>query len=103
MVVDLGVDEQQSGTAGTVAFDVAVTDLNDDQDIAEPSDAKPFDELLGQLGGLGIGGGALGGSGDDSAASGAGSSEDLEQFSQCITKAGEDVEKARKCSDLLNG
>ena len=105
MVVDLGVDEKQSGTAGTVAFDVSITDLNEDQDIAEPSDAKPFSELLGQLGGLGIGGGALGGSGGSTepAPSGGGSSEDLEKFSQCITKAGEDVEKARKCSDLLTG
>jgi hypothetical protein len=105
MVVDLGVEEQQSGTAGTVAFDASITDLNEDQDIAEPSDAKPFSELLGQLGSLGIGGGALGGSSGSSgsAPSGGGSSDDLEKFSQCITKAGEDVEKARKCSDLLTG
>ena len=62
MVVDLGVDDKASGTSGTVAFDVSITDLNEDQDIAEPADAKPFDELLGQLGGLGLGGaGAPGG------------------------------------------
>jgi len=105
MVVNLGVDEQQSGTTGTLAFDVSITDLNEDQDIAEPADAKPFSELLGQLGGLGLGGAALGGSSGsaESAPSGGGSSEDLEKFSQCITDAGEDVEKARKCSDLLTG
>jgi hypothetical protein len=106
MVVDLGLDEQKSGTAGTAAFDVSITDLNEDQDIAEPSDAKPFSELLGQLGSVGIGAGALGGSGDDNggaAPSGGGSSDDLEKFSQCVTKAGDDVEKARKCADLLTG
>jgi hypothetical protein len=102
MVVDLGVDDQRSGTRATVALDVSITDLNEDQDIAEPADAKPFSELLGQLGGLGLGGAAGGGS-SDPAPSGGGSSEELERYSQCITDAGEDVEKARKCSDLLTG
>ncbi len=32
---------------------------------------------------------------------GGGSSEDLEKFSECVTEAGEDTEKARKCSELL--
>ena len=58
MVVNLGIDDKASGTSGTVAFDVSITDLNEDQDIAEPADAKPFSDLLGQLGGLGLGGGA---------------------------------------------
>ena len=35
MVVNMGVDAQ--GTSGTVAFDVSLTDLNEDQDIAEPA------------------------------------------------------------------
>ena len=45
MVVNMGIDAQ--GTSGTVIFDVSITDLNEDQDIAEPQDAKPFTELLG--------------------------------------------------------
>jgi hypothetical protein len=101
MVVNLGVSAE--GTTGTVAFDVSITDLNEDQDIAEPADAKPFSELLGQLGGLGLGG-AAGGSSDSGGASGSGTSaEDLEKFSQCIEEAGEDVEKAQKCSELISG
>ena len=105
MVVNLGVEDAASGTSGTVAFDVSITDLNEDQDIAEPADAKPFNELLGQLGGLGLGtGGASGsGSGSGSASGGGTSSEDLEKFSKCIEDAGEDVEKARKCSELIGG
>jgi hypothetical protein len=108
MVVNLGVEEASSGTSGTVAFDVAITDLNQDQDIAEPADAKPFNELLGQLGGLGLGGASGSGSGsgsaDDGGAAAPGtSSEDLEKFSKCIEDAGEDVEKARKCSELIAG
>jgi hypothetical protein len=71
MVVDLGVDDQRSGTRATVALDVSITDLNEDQDIAEPADAKPFSELLGQLGGLGLGGAAGGGSSDPAPSGGA--------------------------------
>ena len=102
MVVNLGVDDKASGTSGTVAFDVSITDLNEDQDIAEPADAKPFSDLLGQLGGLGLGGGAAGGGGSGEApAAGGGSAEDLEKFSECITEAGNDAAKAQKCSELL--
>ena len=104
MVVNLGVDDSASNTSGTVAFDVSITNLNEDQDIAEPSDAKPFSELLGQLGGLGLGSGSGSSSGSGSApapSSGGGSSEDLEAFSKCITEAGNDSAKAQKCSELL--
>jgi hypothetical protein len=103
LVIDLGIDDQASSTSGTLAFDVSIADLNEDQDIAEPADAKPFKDLLGQFGGLGaLGGGASGsGSGSGQAPSGGGSSEDLEKFSECVTEAGEDTEKARKCSELL--
>ena len=101
MVVNMGVDAE--GTTGTVAFDVQLTDLNADQDIAEPQDAKPFSELLGQLGGLGLGaGGSSSGSGSSSGgAGGGGSAEDLEKYSDCISDAGSDVDKARECADLL--
>jgi hypothetical protein len=102
MVVNLGVDDKASGTSGTVAFDVSITDLNKGQDIAEPENAKPFSELLGQLGGLGLGGGgAASGSSQEAPAAGAGSAEDLEKFSQCVTEAGNDTAKAQKCADLL--
>jgi hypothetical protein len=104
LVVNLGIAE--SNATGTIGLDVSITDLNEDQDIAEPSDAKPFNELLGQLGGLGALGGAAGsgsGAADDGAAAGGGSSEDLEKYSQCLTDAGSDVEAARKCADLLTG
>ena len=48
----------RAARAAPIGLDVSITDLNEDQDIAEPSDAKPFNELLGQLGGLGALGGA---------------------------------------------
>ena len=55
-----------SSTTGSanVNFDLSISDLNEDQTISEPSGAKPFDQLLSQLGGLGLGGlGATGGTG----------------------------------------
>jgi hypothetical protein len=105
LVVNLGVQDNATNTDGTVAFDVSMTDLNEDQDIAEPADAKPFSDLVGQLGGLGLGGAAGGGSSSPGSGSGSGgtSSEDLEKFSKCIEDAGDDVEKARKCSELISG
>ena len=104
MVVDLGVEDQSSGTNGTVAFDLSITDLNDDQDIAEPADAKPFSDLVGQFQGL-LGGAAGSGSGSGGSGSGGGgtSSEDFEKFSKCIEEAGNDTQKAQKCADLLSG
>jgi hypothetical protein len=108
MVVDVGLDDAASETSGTVAFDASITDLNEDQDIAGPENAKPFDELLGQFGGLAAlgaaasGGRASSGSGSSGSSNG-GSAADLEKYSDCLTKAGQDVAKARKCAELLAG
>ena len=63
MVIALGhrrAGGQLSGSAD-IKLDLAISDLNEDQEISEPSGAKPFDQLLSQLGGLGLGG--LGGGG----------------------------------------
>jgi hypothetical protein len=101
MVVSLGLDDQASDTTGTLSLDFSITDLNEGQDIAEPSDAKPFDQLLEQFGGLAaLGAAASGGSGSSGSSSG-GSAADLEKYSDCLTDAGQDVAKARKCAELL--
>ena len=109
MVVALGiVAPEGSGGSGSadIKLDLSISKLNQDQEISEPSDAKPFDQLLSQLGGLGLGG--LGGAGAGSGSSGGGTSgaagsnnENLEKYSQCVADAGNDVTKARKCADLL--
>jgi hypothetical protein len=104
MVVNLGIQDSASNTNGTVAFDVAITDLNEDQDIAEPADAKPFSELLGQFNGLGLGttgsagGGTEPGAGEDGGAAAGG---DIEGYSKCVTDAGDDLDKVRECAELL--
>jgi hypothetical protein len=103
MVVNLGIEDAASETSGTIAFDISITDLNEEQDIAEPADAKPFNELLGQFGGLGLGAAAGGGSAtggaEDGGAGAAGG--DIEEYSKCVTDAGDDLDKVRECADLL--
>ena len=108
MVIALGItDPQGSSGSANIKFDLAISDLNEDQEVSEPSGAKPFDELVSKLGGLGLGGlGGSGGSGGAGAGGGSGSSgssnnANLEKYSKCIQDAGNDVAKARKCADLL--
>jgi hypothetical protein len=103
MVVDVGVDDAASETSGTLAFDASITDLNEDQEISGPENAKPFDQLLEQFGGLAALGAAASGGGGSSGSSNGGSAADLEKYSDCLTQAGEDVAKARKCAELLAG
>ena len=109
MVVSLGIvaPKDSSSPNGSADFklDFSISDLNEDQEISEPSDAKPFDQLLSQLGGLGLGG--LGGSsGSGSGSSGSGSNAapnnaNLEKYSKCVRDAAGDTAKAQKCAELL--
>ena len=105
LVLTLGIDVPDSGGTGTMSLDISITDLNEPQDIAEPADAQPFDQLLNQLGGLGAlgaAGGSGSGSGGGADADGGGAAGgDFEAYSECLEKAGNDVDKARACADLL--
>jgi hypothetical protein len=106
MLVNMGVDADDGGqkTSGTLTLDFQLLDLNEDQSIEAPSGAKPFDELLGQLGGLGLGGAGGSGSGSGSGSGGGSgaSAEDLKKYSDCVTEAGSDTAKAQKCAELLS-
>jgi hypothetical protein len=114
MVIALGIvapEGTQGGGSAKFNLDLSITGLNEDQEIAAPSNAKPFDQLLSSLGGLGLGGlgGKGSGSGSGSGNSGGsgssgstgGSNANLEKYTQCVTEAGNDAAKARKCADLL--
>ena len=109
MLVNMGVEAPDSGggaTSGTLSLDFSLLELNEDQSIEAPSGAKPFDELLGQLGGLGLGGAGSSGSGSSGSGEGGGSggasAEDLKKYSDCVTAAGSDTAKQQKCADLLS-
>jgi hypothetical protein len=104
MVVSLGiVDTKGSSGSANIDFDLSISDLNEDQEVAEPSSAQPFDQLVSKLGGLGLGGLGGAGAGGTGGASGGGASnnKNLEKYSKCVSDAGNDVAKARQCAKLL--
>lgn len=108
MLVNLGVSAPASSGAaaqsGNISLDFNLLDLNQSQDIKEPTGAKPFEQLLGQLGGLGLGGtgsGTSSGSGSSSGTGGANAAQ-LKKYSDCVTAAGSDTAKVQKCADLLS-
>lgn len=116
VVFDLSVTSEAAAKAAgsqassaDVKLDVALLDLNEEQEIKAPSGAKPFSELQSQLEQLGALSGALGSSASGSSGSGSSgsgssggiSNETLEKYSECIRDAGSDTAAAQKCADLL--
>src|SRR5918992_2583376 len=104
IVVALGLRlPEGAATAGgaqsaDIRFDFQLLDVNEDQEIQAPENAKPFDELLKQLEGLGLGGlGGLGGAGG----AGGGNAEGVDEYSACVQKHLGDDDAVRKCADLL--
>ena len=105
IVFDVSDPTGQDQGSAKVDFDLKLLDLNEGQEFSEPENPKPFDELLQSLGGLGLGGlgGLGGGSGSGGSGSGGNSSENLEEYTKCIEDAGNDLQKAQKCAEILNG
>jgi hypothetical protein len=103
MVIALGLKLPEGSTAtggaqsADVDLDFQLLDVNEDQQIEAPSNAKPFEELLQQLDGLGLDLGALGGAGGG----GGGNQADVDAYSDCVQKNLGDNDAVRKCADLL--
>ena len=103
IVIDLGLKLPEGTTAAgaqsaKLRFDLQLLDVNEDQEIEAPENAKPFAELLKQfdglgLGQLGLGGGAGGGGG--------GAQPNVDEYSKCVQDNLGDDEAVRKCGDLL--
>jgi hypothetical protein len=99
MVIDLGLKlPEGSSTAGgatsaTMQLDFQLLDVNEDQEIEAPDNAKPFAELLKQFDGLGLGQLGLGGAG--------GAQPNVDEYSKCVQDNLGDDEAVRKCGDLL--
>lgn len=94
--VDLGIEPQRD-RAGSIAFAVELSGLNEPQTIEAPTNTRPIEELLAGLGGL------LGSSGLPGTSSGGGgtSADALGDYQRCLTDAGTDVAAQQKCADLL--
>ena len=118
--VDLNI-AGTGGRSGTLTFTLEIDDLNQNQTINAPANAKPFTDLQQQLGGLGLGG-ALGGAGagagatgtptapptgSGSSGSGSGGSspsaaqQKVQRYAQCLQAANGDAAKAQQCATLL--
>lgn len=117
MHVSLGVSDPTGEEQGSAAvdFDMKLLELNEGQEFSEPENPKPFEELIQSLGSLGLGGlGGLGGGsgggsgsggsggGSGGSGSGSGGAAQLEEYSKCVEDAGNDLEKAQKCAEILN-
>ncbi len=113
IAVDLTIKPSSGAKEANVTFSLEIDDLNAPQTITPPSNAKPLSDLTSQLGGLGglagLGGGAgstggaAGGSGSGSSGGASGTAQQkVQQYTQCLQAAGNDVGKAQRCAALLN-
>jgi hypothetical protein len=97
---------------GSITFSVEFRDVNGDQEIEEPANARPLSDLTDSLGGGGLAQG-LGGGGsappDGPAApnetppsGGSSDPEAFRRYAECLDKARpEDTEELQRCADLL--
>ncbi len=91
-------------TSAGIGLSLQYSDLNQPQSITAPATVKPYSEFTAKLrsvlssveGGLGAAGSASGGGSGSSSAT-------VSKYSQCIQRAGNDVQKMQKCASLLNG
>ena len=95
--------------SGKVEFEVEFTNVNGDQEIEAPANARPISSLTRSLGGTpglgGItseeGGGTLPANPNDGQSSGPGS-EQFKAYADCLDKARpEDTEALQRCAELL--
>ena len=77
----------QGLTSGTIRFDLGLGDINGDQEITEPENARPFEELVQ---------GASGGSGGTPAPENGGSAGS--DYERCVQEAGSDISKLQACA-----
>jgi hypothetical protein len=99
LTLALTVDVPRKSTSLDVLLSIELSDLNQPQSIAAPATSRPLQELLGQL--QGFLGGALGGGSSSGGSAGGASSKQLQAYSDCVQRAGSDVQEAQKCADLL--
>ena len=91
---------------GTIVFSVELRDVNGDQEIEAPANARPLSKLTTSLGGSALGGlGAGAGTPEQASPDGEGdepSTEEFRNYSECLDKARpEDTEELQRCADLL--
>jgi hypothetical protein len=103
MVVGLKLDvaTDNGNQALDVKIDMQFTDVNEDQEIEAPENARPFSELTAKLQELGIGLNGLGAGATGDSSSGGATQQSLDDYAKCIQDAKGDSAEERKCSEAL--
>jgi hypothetical protein len=103
LVITADLKDTASKVDAGLLLDLTFTKVGEEQQIEGPADARPFSELLKALDAagltdLGLGGGAVEPPKDPS-----GTSNNVDEYADCIEDAQGDRAKARKCAELLTG
>lgn len=85
VTLDLAGRTGSGATGSRVAFALTLSELNEQQTVSAPKNAKPLSDLTNALQGGGAGGQAEGGS----------------AYEQCLARAGGDIAKQQQCAALL--
>ena len=90
-------------TSGAIEFEVELSDVNGDQEIEPPRNARPLSALTESLGGSGLPGlGEQETPAEPEAEGGAPEAQDFAEYTECLDKAPpEDTEALQRCADLL--
>jgi hypothetical protein len=88
---------------GSASFTLQFANVNGNQRIVAPVNARPISELTGALG-LGLlGGGSSGGSGTPTPSPSAPSADAYKRYARCLDKAKpQDTDALQRCADLLH-
>jgi hypothetical protein len=101
LVVTADVADPRKGEPiAAVALDLTLNQVGSDLEIAAPPDAKPFSQLLKAFDTSGLG---LFGSGAENMPDNPLSTNKVDKFADCISRAAGDRAQARKCAELLKG
>jgi hypothetical protein len=85
-------------STGTLSFDLTIAQLNEDQTITAPKNARPLSDLTSILQGQAPSSGGAGtGTGGGAPSAGAGASS---KYLECLQKAGSDVAAIQQCAAL---
>lgn len=103
--------------SGDVALTVELGEVNEDQTIEAPANARPLEDIedlgiFGGAGGSGSSGSDDSGQGEDGGAGGGTTGgttgapsgeggEQLDEYARCLDRAGQDIAEAQKCADVL--
>lgn len=91
--------------SGAIEFEVELSDVNGDQEIEAPANARPLSALTDSLGGA-SGGGVVPNFGQeappDPSAEGTPEAEDFQEYAECLDNARpEDTDALQRCAELL--